>query len=397
MRILQLTKQVPYPLHSGESIAIGHMADMLLKVCHGLYLFTFNTSRHYVSTADPKLRSYLQKYKAVKIKEIDTTIRASLLIKNLLFDSRSIHLSRFDLDETSLIDFVNEHSIDILWAESLFMMPLVLKVKASYPSIKIVYRSHNIEHRVWQRWQKGANWLSTQYIRCQAERLKTEEYALVKRASGIVSISPIDALFFSNLIDAPPILTVTSHFLFKKKPPTNYNKEELLLGFIGAMDWRPNQQGVEWFISQILPHLDTAIRICIAGRAAESLSTKDLRVINLGSVSDEERDQFYKNVDLIILPILAGSGIRIKALEAIAYGLPMVSTLIGVEGLELNSSTDYFEANTKEQWIKTLNKLVKNREELYTRATHAQKQVAKLQLNSKEKWRELASFLDALD
>ncbi len=109
--------------------------------------------------------------------------------------------------------------------------------------------------------------------------------------------------------------------------------------FVGNYQYFPNEEGVAWFIDAVFPHVlqeIPATRLIVAGSSPrtslrEVCNRTDVELI----ANPEDLGPLYRNASIAVVPLRSGSGTRIKILEAAAYGLPVVSTAIGAEGLDL--------------------------------------------------------------
>jgi glycosyltransferase involved in cell wall biosynthesis len=148
------------------------------------------------------------------------------------------------------------------------------------------------------------------------------------------------------------------NFLTKTKTRT------IKLGYIGAFSHTPNLNAVKYFINKIAPLLDKhniAYKLYLAGDNDSNIIKKTLsnpNIINLGKV--KETKDFYKKIDCLITPIFSGSGSRIKILESLSFGVPVISSSIGAEGININSK--YLQiANNPNEYIRYLKNLPYNK------------------------------------
>lgn len=145
------------------------------------------------------------------------------------------------------------------------------------------------------------------------------------------------------------------------------------LGYIGSFNHPPNRTAIIYFINKIAPVLEKnriKYRYFIAGDnnqedIKEIISRSDLKnkknIINLGKV--KEVKDFYKNIDVLIAPIFSGSGTRIKILESLSFGISVITTSIGAEGININSQ--YLSVATgKNEFIKEIIKFSKKNSEI---------------------------------
>jgi len=129
----------------------------------------------------------------------------------------------------------------------------------------------------------------------------------------------------------------------KKERHTGRNGLPFTFLFAGTLTYFPNEDGVIWFAEEVIPRLksmsDSPFRVLIAGHASSAVRSLSAvpEVEVLGWVVDLAA--VYARGDAAIIPLRAGGGTRIKLLEAAAYGLPVVSTSIGAEGIDVEGGT----------------------------------------------------------
>ena len=147
---------------------------------------------------------------------------------------------------------------------------------------------------------------------------------------------------------------------FLKKTPSKI----LNLGYIGSFSHTPNLNAVKYFFDEIAPLLDKEkiiYRFYLAGDNDSEFIKKTFsnqNLINLGRV--KETKEFYKKIDCLITPIFSGSGSRIKILEALSFGVPIISSPIGAEGLDIQSP--YLQiTNNPQDYVDCLKKIPNNK------------------------------------
>lgn len=134
--------------------------------------------------------------------------------------------------------------------------------------------------------------------------------------------------------------------------------------FVGAMDYLPNIDGVVFFVSEVLPYLRRRcpdINLWIVGKnpVPEIVSLKNVDGVRvIGEV--DELEPYYRQCRLCVVPLRAGGGTRLKILEAMAYGRPVVSTSKGCEGLEVEHGKDLLIADDPETFSKAIIDLLSN-------------------------------------
>ena len=131
---------------------------------------------------------------------------------------------------------------------------------------------------------------------------------------------------------------------------------------LGSMNWMPNVEGLEWFLEDVFPAIlekFPSLTFTMAGRSIpESLQRfASDHVIIAGEV--ESANEFMLSKDIMIVPLLSGSGIRIKIIEGMALGKTIITTSIGAEGLNVENGKHIFIADTAEEFIAVIEKCIK--------------------------------------
>jgi len=130
--------------------------------------------------------------------------------------------------------------------------------------------------------------------------------------------------------------------------PPKINPDMLRLGFVGGGQ-DPNVDGLRWFLINVLPMLE-GLELVVFGDVGKFFTSYDNPSVKFyGRV--ESLDDVYSGMDVVINPVRFGGGLKIKTVEALSYGLPLVSTTEGVCGMPSSSEAIYMEANTVDEWL----------------------------------------------
>jgi len=145
------------------------------------------------------------------------------------------------------------------------------------------------------------------------------------------------------------------------RPAAGAPKNPLQLIFVGQMGWFPNRDGVEWFLAQILPRIVAArpqVEFALVGKPGNLQVPESLRahVRLLGFVKDVAPP--VQEAGVYVVPLRAGSGTRLKILEAMAFGKAIVTTRIGAEGIALRDGVDAVFADDADAFAKAVLKLL---------------------------------------
>jgi glycosyltransferase involved in cell wall biosynthesis len=129
------------------------------------------------------------------------------------------------------------------------------------------------------------------------------------------------------------------------------------LFFLGGLDWLPNQEGMRWFMDECWPLLQSAHphwQLHIAGRNMPEwmMKWKSEWVQVHGSVPDAVG--FMSNHGVMLVPLFSGSGMRIKIIEALAQGIPLVATTLAVEGISVEADKHLLIADTPDKFVQAI-------------------------------------------
>ena len=398
MKILVVGNRVPWPLHDGGAIATYGMLRSLAENGAEVDFFSFNTKKHFAEN------TIIEKYFGfckVHMVSLDASVKPLKALWNLLFGG-SYHMERYDNLEAAveLYDLIQSSNYDCVMAEGLYSMPIALRVmkQLSFKAdglgsneihenrsesvqkkpIKWVYRSHNLEYQIWERLAISEQQpLKRWYLALQSKRLKRYEIDAWCEMDAIVPIVETDSnvilatvseIHKNNQLNSgysvanqprihvyQPGIAIESPFAFVHRP--------LSIFHIGSMEWQANEQGVMWFLKKVWPRVLSAqpnVKFHLAGKG---LSKTDPRFFQTGIVNHGEVDDaevFMQSRGIMIVPIQAGSGIRIKSLEAMALGVPVVSTSIGAQGLTVESGTQMIIADDPEGFADGIIQLLLN-------------------------------------
>lgn len=129
------------------------------------------------------------------------------------------------------------------------------------------------------------------------------------------------------------------------------------LSFIGSLDWIPNIEGLEWFLKDIWPQLIRKypeLTFHVAGRNMPDslIERKEPNVFFYGEVPDAKA--FINNHPITIVPLLSGSGMRVKILEGMFLGRIVITTSLGLEGINAQHKNQVLVADTVEEFVKAV-------------------------------------------
>lgn len=378
MNILQLTKKFPYPLKDGESIAVTTLSSSLSKLGCKITLLSMNTTKHFVDTS--ALPESYNHYAEIHTVPLDNRVKPIGAFLNL-FSSDSYHVSRFHYRafEEKLISLLKENEFDIIQLETLYLAPYIEEIR-SYTNAKVVLRSHNVEFEIWNRIVESTpTGLKKMYLQYLAKKLKRFEIERLDKYDALVSVTQRD---FESYVDygynnaglTSPIGLNIDNYL-----PAEHKNKNRSLSFIGSLDWMPNLDGLSWFMNDVWPDLLKEfpnLKLYIAGRNTpqEITSLASDSIIVEGEV--DSAVDFINSHSLTVVPLLSGSGMRVKIIEGMALGRVVISTSIGAEGIHARHKKEILIADTPEEWIHCIKWINENESKVVEIGINARKFIA---------------------
>lgn len=359
MKVLQLCKKVPLPPKDGEAVAVLAMANAYKKQGARVDLLSFNTSKHFVS--EEEIQSSIHPYSSINTVYLDTSINRVKAFLNL-FSRRSFNIERFVSREfiQKLIQQIADNDYDFIQLESLYMTPYLSHIR-NHSRAPVIMRSHNVEYRIWEDMSKQNDniFLKWYYLLC-AKRLKNYEKDHLDYYDLIFAISSSDKVMIENLkpmvsekLMCVPVGLDLSMYRFLA-----FSERKIIrFGYLGSLDWKPNIEGLLWFFNSVwkdISELHDNIEFHLAGRnPVESIRNLQLPKLHYHGEVESAYD-YLADLDIVVVPLFSGSGIRIKILESMAMGRPVISTPKGFEGIDIQNGIHADIVSNKNEFINAI-------------------------------------------
>lgn len=232
-------------------------------------------------------------------------------------------------------------------------------------NVPTVLFQHNVESEIWRRHALAeSNPLKKQLYRIEHRKMLRYERRLVEQFDHVIAVSENDRRLMSAWVHASDISVVpTGVDLEQYHPDDSARQLESLVVFVGAMDWEPNIDGVEYFCAEIWPKVLASVpsakfRIVgrNPGRRIQDLACASVEVT--GSVSSVV--EHLRQAAVVVVPLRVGGGTRLKIYEAMATGRAVVSTAVGAEGLEFHDGTDIVVKDNPQEFAQSIVHLVRD-------------------------------------
>jgi len=330
----------------------------MLEAGHQVKLLSVNNSKYNVSMDD--IPKEYQQLTGIELIDVDLRVKPFQAFKNL-FSKKSYHVERFISNNFTnrLVEILKADTYDMVQLETLFMTPYLETIR-QYSKAPIVLRAHNVEHLIWERIAKGTRFfLKRAYIKHLTKTLKNYELNVISQVDGIAAITRKDAAFFRKYCATP---TIDIPFgVYPEQFTPNYEIESKPKFYhIGSMNWMPNEEGIRWFIDDCM---DDVLKktpdfvFHLAGRHMPEWlqNLKNPHVDVVGEVPNAK--EFVANHDVAIVPLLSGSGIRIKIIESMAMGKTVITTQIGAEGILYDEDINVIIAENKAKMAEAIRRI----------------------------------------
>jgi polysaccharide biosynthesis protein PslH len=245
--------------------------------------------------------------------------------------------------------YLAARAVDVCVADFLVATPSVPAGRGA----PVVLFAHNVEHLIWQRlaevetrrWRRAT-------LRLEARRLRRWEGEACARATVTAAVSELDRARLAALAPRARVRVVPTGVDTAYFAPNGTHRVPGRLVFVGSMDWHPNEDAVLHFLAATLPRIRRArpdVSMVVVGRSPRPALRKAAAAAGVtvtGTVDDVR--PWLREADVCVVPLRIGGGTRLKIFEALAMGLPVVSTAVGAEGLPLVAGRHFVEADAPE-------------------------------------------------
>lgn len=344
---------MPYPPHDGGAIAMFDVLNGLTKVGHEVTVFTINTKKH------TQPNSILDgKCKKVISVDLDTEIKIHKAFFNL-FKKIPYNFERFVNKNVvkALAELLQKEKFDIIQVEGAQVGYLIETIKR-HTKTPVVMRAHNVESKIWERLSKQeSNPFKKWYLSYLAKGIDWYEQKYLNQYDQIIAITDRDKQVFEAKGIKVNVSVVPAGIDFNKFSLKSVNTLTKTIFTLGDLNWKPNEEGLKWFLECVW---DKVLKACpemkfhIAGKNIPKwLKKGDYKNIKLHGFIDSA-EEFMTTYDLMIVPLLSGSGMRLKIIEGMALKKNILTTTLGAEGIEYADNKNIYIRDKEEDWLKLI-------------------------------------------
>ncbi|NCD40633.1 MAG: glycosyltransferase [Bacteroidia bacterium] len=346
-KILIISQTPTHPQNAGNRARIFNMAEYIISLGHDVWMLHAKEQDCNIEA----VREYWNgKYYEVPYKRPKTVRKEISRIKRLLnLDKNEKYYIEIDDDfnpnlHNILPQIVKEHHFDIVLVEYIFLTKALEYFDDT--TLKIV-DTHDImanRHKLFQKQGKEPSWYSVK---------PSEEKKGVNRADVVIAIQQHEKKYFQK-ISSRKVVSVGHLVTTIDVEPKELPRKKIL--FIGS-DNPINLHGLEYFLTECWPEILRSLpdmEFIIAGNICNKIGVHN-GVKKIGAVDDIA--SAYEMSDIVINPLILGTGLKIKMIEALGRSKIVLSSNIGAEGLEKGINNAFLLANSPADYVSVLNKL----------------------------------------
>lgn len=367
MKILFLTTRLPYPLDGGAKIRTWNLFSYAAGR-HDVTLLTFlhsESDRRWVST----VQSLAPTARIETVEHPDSRFRIARgwATAARLLSARPYTVVKYDLNamRRRIETLIARDNFDLIHCDQIHMAQYLI----GRTRLPIVLNEHNIESLLLQRVADvQRNPVLRRFYQRQQRKMEAYERTACAASDRVLTVSAMDRDRLARLAPDAASSVVTNGVDTDSFRPMETAPGPPTLVFTGLMDWMPNVEGVIFFIKEILPHVRKAVpgvRFAVVGRdpvaRLRRVAVREPDVVVTGGVPDVR--PWLAGAAVVVVPLQTGGGTRLKILEAMAMGRPVVSTRVGAEGLDLEDGREICIADDPFKFAERTVALLSNRAE----------------------------------
>jgi len=358
MNILFLTQVLPYPLNAGPKARAYYVLRHLAESGHDIQLVSFTREDDRPEYTD-HLRQYCREIHGVPIRR--SRLRDGRMLLQALVSGQPFLVARDRIPGMARVlrsVVSGSQSFDAIHADQLWMAPYALFARdcAGERQQKplTVLDQHNAVFNIPGRLAESeGNFLRRRLLVQESKKLARYERKICGQFDRVVWVTHEDrqALFANGENPAgfpagSPVIPIALD-ISAREPFTDHTEKHRVT-FMGGLHWPPNMQGMHWFRNEVWPQVKNRIPgavLTIIGRDSERARGNggDSSIEAAGYVADPKT--YLSETAVFIVPLFAGGGMRVKILDAWSWGLPVVSTSIGAEGIQTDQRENLYLAD----------------------------------------------------
>lgn len=375
MHILFLTQILPYPPESGPKVKTWHVLRYLSQHGHKITLASF---------VRPEELPYIDEVKKICATVYTVPVHRSRVsdvqyFLRSLIRSRPFLVERDDLAEMrSLVNkVVNSEQVDVIHADQLTMTQFAFPLNlhgGKKPAL--VFDAHNAVWTIIERMRENAPLYLKPPLWLETKRIKRYEGMIVSDFQATLAVTEPDRVSLLDAVheytgngkaDIHPISVIPIAVDTNQIQPVSREGNSLNILTMGTLYYPPNADGIRWFLQDVFPLVRQEIpevTLTIVGKNPPKdfvrLSEDPHSGVTVTGFVEKLEPYFAKSA-MMVIPVRAGGGMRVRILDAFARGMPVVTTTIGLEGIQAQLNEDVLVADHPCDFAGAVIKLLQDR------------------------------------
>jgi len=361
MKVLWLSHILPYPPKGGVSQRSYNLIKEISKT-HKIYLIAINQKKLLSSINQiEKAVKELKKF-CYEVEVINLPVNKSFIALKSFFSKRPYTANWLNFPEVryAIRKFIKKYKFDLVHFDSIDLGEYINEVE----TLPKVLNHHNIEsHMMFRRFIKEKNILKKIYFFQEAIKLKNYEKKICPKFDYNLTVSELDKERLLKICHDIKIEVIPNGVDIEYFKPKNNKFEPKTLIFAGGMSWYPNRDAMLFFCKKIWPVLKKRwpdVKMTIIGRNPPKyilkLAQQDSNLIVTGFVDDVR--PYLEKAHVYVCPIRDGGGTKLKILDALAMGKPIVAHPIAVEGIDVEVEKHIFLAKKPSEFVQQIERLL---------------------------------------
>ena len=393
MKILMLTPYLPYPPSSGGQVRSYNLIKNL-ATNHQITLFSLIKHDEEIKYTK-ELEKFCEKVEVFKRSQKPWTLR-NILRTGFGFYPFLVIRNLSSAEREAVQEELQENHYDLIHAETFYVMPHLPST-----SIPIVLTDQTIEYQVYQHYVNNFwLWPLKPFLYFDVLKLRFWETRFWRKANKVIAVSEADKKKMMRLapnLDVEVVPNGAGEDLMILWPKKISSREVKIL-FQANFLWLQNTEAALFLVEKVFPLIKKEIpqAVCqIVGQKAQEklkkINQAGVKVIDLANDDIEGVKKAYREASVFLAPLSGPGGTRLKILGAMAAGVPVVTTSVGIEGIEAKDGVHVLIRENPRELAKAVIKILKNKV-FYQKIT----KVARLLIEKKYSYQAVAQILDKI-
>lgn len=375
MHILFLTQIIPYPPDAGPKVKTWHVLRYLAGLGHKISLASF---------VRPEEQPYLEAVRQVcsslhvvpirrsRLADAGYFLRSQLTGRPFLIERDDLHPMRALVQK-----LVQTEAVDVIHADQLTMAQFALPPAGADASRwpVAVFDAHNAVWTIGSRLTQTMPWFMRPLVAMETRRVKQYEGMLIHTLDHTLAVTELDrdallqaaSEFRPNgALNPSKISVIPIAVDAAALPPVRRTPGSQNVLTLGTLHYPPNADGIRWFLNEVFPLIRRqvpGVTLTIVGKNPPQdflqIAAREPEAVRVtGYVPD--LTPYLEQAGVMVVPVRAGGGMRVRILEALSRGLPVVTTTVGLEGIEARPGYHVLVEDTEDQFAKAVVQLLQD-------------------------------------